>query len=336
MGLLVNGEWQDRWYDTKATDGHFARSQSQFRHWITTDGSAGPTGAAGFKAETGRYHLYVSLACPWAHRTLIFRVLKGLASSISVSVVNPLMKEHGWTFDPAPGVVADPLHQSQYLHQLYTQAAADYSGRVTVPILWDKHRDTIVSNESADIIRMLNSAFDQAGATPGDYYPVALRREIDSLNQHIYDSVNNGVYKAGFATTQAAYEDALYPLFASLDQLEHRLSQQRYLLGERITEADWRLFTTLIRFDPVYVGHFKCNLRPIRSYPHLWGYLKELYQWPGVRATVDMAHIKTHYYASHDMINPTGVVPVGPLQDLDSPHQRDAPASERRPPVTSG
>lgn len=323
MGLLVNGEWQDRWYDTKATDGHFARSQSQFRHWVTADGSAGPSGTGGFKAEVGRYHLYVSLACPWAHRTLIFRVLKGLESSIGVSVVNPLMKEHGWTFDPAPGVVADPQHQSQYAHQLYTRAAADYSGRVTVPILWDKQQNTIVSNESADIIRMLNSAFDQIGALPGDYYPASLRPEIDSLNQIIYDRVNNGVYKAGFATTQAAYEEAVYPLFASLDELEQRLSKQRYLLGEQITEADWRLFTTLIRFDPVYVGHFKCNLRTISSYPNLWGYLKELYQWPGVRATVDMAHIKTHYYASHDMINPTGVVPVGPLMDLDSAHQRD-------------
>lgn len=323
MGLLVNGEWQDHWYDTTTTGGHFARSEAQFRHWITPDGSAGPSGDAGFKAEPGRYHLYVSLACPWAHRALIFRVLKGLDAFISVSVVNPLMKDRGWTFDPAPGVIPDAQHQARYLYQLYNQAAADYSGRVTVPILWDKQRDTIVSNESADIIRMFNSAFDAVGAVPGDFYPAAIAAEIDSLNAQIYDTVNNGVYKTGFATTQAAYEDALYPLFDTLEQLELRLSQQRYLLGSQLTEADWRLFTTLIRFDAVYYGHFKCNLKQITDYPNLWGYLRELYQWPGISATVDMQHIKIHYYASHDMINPTGVVPAGPLQDLDSPHGRD-------------
>ena len=323
MGLLIDGQWADRWYDTEATKGRFVRSEAQFRHWITADGSAGPSGEGGFKAEAGRYHLYVSLACPWAHRTLIFRKLKGLESMISVSVVNPLMVEHGWTFEPDEGVIADPLHQAHYLHQVYTAAEPEYTGRVTVPLLWDKQQNRPVNNESAEIIRMLNSAFDGVGAKPGDYYPQALRAQIDELNSKVYDQVNNGVYKAGFATTQEAYEEAAFALFDQLDELDQRLSQQRYLLGEQITEADWRLFTTLIRFDAVYHGHFKCNLKRIADYPHLAGYVRELYQWSGVAETVNMKHIKEHYYRSHATINPTGVVPAGPLLDFDSPHGRN-------------
>ena len=322
MGLLVDGQWHDQWYDTDSTGGKFKRSESQFRNWVTQDGSAGPTGDAGFKAEAGRYHLYVSLACPWAHRTLIFRKLKGLESMISVSVVNPLMAEHGWTFAADDGVVADPLFQADYMHQIYTSADHQYTGRVTIPVLWDKQQNTMVSNESSEIIRMFNSAFDGIGATPGDYYPAALRAEIDSLNEQIYNRVNNGVYKAGFATTQHAYEEAVAPLFATLDELEQRLSTHRYLLGDTITEADWRLFTTLVRFDAVYHGHFKCNIKQIADYPHLSGYLRELYQWPGVAGTVNMKHIKAHYYRSHATINPTGVVPVGPELNLDAPHGR--------------
>jgi len=322
MGLLIDGQWADRWYDTKATKGRFVRSEAQFRHWITADGRAGPSGEGGFKAEAGRYHLYVSLACPWAHRTLIFRKLKGLESMISVSVVNPLMVEHGWTFEPDDGVIPDPLHQAHYLHQIYTIADPDYTGRVTVPLLWDKQQNRPVNNESAEIIRMLNSAFDDVGAKPGDYYPQALRAQIDELNGQVYDRVNNGVYKAGFATTQEAYEEAVLALFETLDELDQRLSRQRYLLGEQVTEADWRLFTTLVRFDAVYHGHFKCNLKRIADYPHLAGYVRELYQWPGVEETVNMKHIKEHYYRSHATINPTGVVPAGPILDFHSPHGR--------------
>lgn len=322
MGLLVEGQWHDQWYNTDETGGRFERSQSQFRNWITADGSAGSTGKAGFKAEAGRYHLYVSLACPWAHRTLIFRRLKGLEKMIDVSVVHWFMGEHGWTFQQGPGVAADPLFNAEYMHQIYTQADPHYSGRVTVPVLWDKQQQTIVSNESADIIRMFNSAFDGIGALAGDYYPEHLCSEIDTVNARVYDEINNGVYKAGFATTQQAYEEAVVPLFKALDWVDERLSQQRYLCGDTLTEADWRLFTTLIRFDAVYVGHFKCNLRRIADYPHLQGYLKELYQQPGIRETVDFQHIKGHYYQSHDMINPTRVVPTGPLLDLDSPHGR--------------
>lgn len=323
MGLLIDGQWADRWYDTHSNNGRFVRSEAQFRNWITPDGSPGPTGKGGFEAEAGRYHLYVSLACPWAHRTLIFRKLKGLDSMISVSIVNPLMVEHGWTFDDAEGAIPDPLHGARYLHQIYTTAENEYTGRVTVPLLWDKQQDRPVSNESSEIIRMLNNAFDGIGARPGDYYPKALHEEIDSLNAQIYDTVNNGVYKAGFATTQAAYEDAVLALFATLDELEERLVRHRYLLGDQITEADWRLFTTLIRFDAVYHGHFKCNLRRIEDYPHLAAYVRELYQWPGVAETVNMKHIKDHYYRSHATINPTGVVPAGPLLDLDRPHGRE-------------
>lgn len=323
MGLLIEGQWVDRWYDTASNKGRFARSEAQFRNWVTPDGSPGPTGRGGFQAEAGRYHLYVSLACPWAHRTLIFRKLKGLESMISVSVVNSFMGEHGWTFEPDEGVVADPVQEARYMHQIYTTAEPEYTGRVTVPVLWDKHQNRPVSNESAEIIRMFDSAFDGVGARAGDYYPQALRTEIDSLNARVYDRVNNGVYKAGFATTQEAYEQAVFPLFEALDELDQRLSQQRYLLGEQITEADWRLFTTLVRFDAVYHGHFKCNLRRINDYPHLAGYVRELYQWPGVAETVNLKHIKEHYYRSHDTINPTGVVPAGPALDFDQPHGRE-------------
>ena len=323
MGLLVKGQWVDQWYDTDANDGEFARSESQFRNWVTKDGSAGPTGDAGFKAEAGRYHLYVSLACPWAHRVLILRRLKGLESMISVSVVNPLMAEHGWTFDEAPGVISDPITNARYMYQIYTATDPNYSGRVTIPVLWDKQQHCIVNNESAELIRMLNSAFDDIGATPGDYYPHALRGDIDKFNAKIYPNVNNGVYKAGFATTQRAYEQAVMPLFATLDELDQHLSHHRYLAGEQITEADWRLFTTLIRFDTVYYSHFKCNIKRITDYPHLSGYLRELYQWPGIKDTINMAHIKQHYYRSHLNINPTGIVPVGPDLDLERPHGRE-------------
>jgi len=324
MGLLLDGRWVDQWYDTKSNQGRFVRSESQFRNWITADGQPGPSGEGGFQAESGRYHLYVSLACPWAHRTLIFRHLKGLEEMISVSVVNSYMGDHGWTFATEPGATGDELYGLDYLYQLYLKADPNYSGRVTVPVLWDKQRQTIVNNESAEIIRILNSAFDEIGAAPGDYYPQLLRSEIDTMNSEIYDRINNGVYKAGFATTQEAYEQAVYPLFEALDALEVRLGMHRYLMGNQITEADWRLFTTLIRFDAVYHGHFKCNLKRIVDYPNLWGYVRELYQWSDVSETVNMQHIKDHYYRSHHTINPTGVVPVGPILDLNQPHQREA------------
>ncbi|WP_336799538.1 glutathione S-transferase family protein [Kaistia sp. MMO-174] len=318
MGLLVDGVWQDQWYDTRNTGGRFQRSAAGFRNWVTADGSPGPTGRGGFKAEPGRYHLYIARACPWAHRVMIFRALKRLQGMIDYSVVNWLMAENGWTFEPGPGVTADKVNGFRFLHQVYTKADPEYSGRVTVPVLWDKLTGTIVSNESSEIIRMLNSAFDGVGAKPGDYYPEALRPEIDALNARIYDTVNNGVYKAGFATSQTAYEEAIHPLFASLDWLEGVLSEQRYLTGDRLTEADWRLFTTLLRFDPVYVGHFKCNLRRLVDYPALWSYTRELYQVDGIRETVDFDHIKRHYYESHKTINPTGVVPLGPILDFDA------------------
>jgi len=322
MGLLQEGRWVDQWYDTGETGGRFVRKPPQFRNWITVDGAPGPSGSGGFKPEPGRYHLYVSLACPWAHRTLIFRALKGLQDMISVSVVHWFMAENGWTFDAGDGVVPDTINGSRFLHQVYTAAKSDYSGRVTVPVLWDKKTSTIVSNESPEIIRMFNSAFDAVGAQPGDYYPEALRPQIDALNERIYEAVNNGVYKAGFATTQSAYEEAVVPLFETLDWLDERLGDQRYLTGAAITEADWRLFTTLVRFDPVYVGHFKCNIRRIVDYPNLWGYLRDLYQQPGVAATVNMEHIKNHYYASHETVNPSRVVPVGPVLDFAAPHDR--------------
>ncbi|MFA7505184.1 MAG: glutathione S-transferase family protein [Burkholderiaceae bacterium] len=322
MGLLVDGKWVDKWYDTKSTGGRFERSEAQLRNWITPDGSAGPSGEGGFRAAAGRYHLYVSLACPWAHRTLIFRALKGLEDMIGVSVVNPHMAENGWSFAPAQGVVPDPVGAADYLYQVYQRARPDYSGRVTVPVLWDLERDTIVSNESAEIIRMLNTAFDGIGAKPGDYAPDDLLAEIDAINARVYDAVNNGVYKAGFATDQAVYEGAAAEVFEALDELESRLSGQRYLLGDRITEADWRLFTTLVRFDAVYHGHFKCNLRRLVDYPALWAYTRELYQWPGVAATVDFDHIKQHYHGSHPTINPNRIVPLGPVLDFEASHGR--------------
>lgn len=312
MGLLIDGQWHDSWYDTEATGGRFVRKDSAYRSWVTPDGSPGPSGEGGFKAEPGRYHLYVSLACPWAHRTLIIRALKGLEDAISISAVHWLMAENGWTFAPGPGVIPDPIHGADYLHQVYVAADAAYTGRVTVPLLWDRETGTIVNNESSEILRMLGSAFDDAGALPGDYYPEALREEIDDLNARIYDRVNNGVYKAGFATTQAAYEEAVYPLFETLDWLDERLTSRRYLLGDQLTEADIRLFTTLLRFDPVYHGHFKCNLRRIADYPALWRFTGDLLALPGVAGTVNMEHIKRHYYESHRNINPTGIVPAGP------------------------
>jgi putative glutathione S-transferase len=324
MGLLIEGVWRDQWYDTGSTGGRFERFTSRFRNWVTPDGSAGPSGKGGYRAEAGRYHLYVSLACPWAHRTLIFRALKGLQSLVGVSVVHWHMAEHGWTFEPGAGVIPDPILQASYLHQLYTHVEPHYSGRVTVPVLWDRQTGTIVNNESSEIIRMFNSAFDAVGALAGDYYPAPLRQEIDAINRRIYDTVNNGVYRCGFATTQQAYEEALAPLFETLDWLEARLAGQRYLLGPVLTEADWRLFTTLLRFDPVYVGHFKCNLRRLVDYPNLFGYVRELYQMPGVAGTVDLHHIKHHYYGSHTTINPTGIVPVGPLIDFSLPHRRNS------------
>jgi len=322
MGLLVHGKWVDRWYNTEGHEGHFVRKAAQFRNWVTADGKPGPSGRGGFKAEPGRYHLYVSLACPWANRTLIFRHIKGLEDIISLSVVHWNMSHQGWTFEPGDGVIPDPIHAAHYLHEVYTGADPDYSGRVTVPVLWDRKTETIVSNESAEIIRMFNNAFDGVGALPGDYNPEELREEVDEINARVYSNVNNGVYKAGFATTQSAYEEAVVPLFETLDWLEQRLSTQRYLLGERLTEADWRLFTTLVRFDPVYVGHFKCNIRRLADYPNLSAYSRDLYQHKGVADTINMYHIKQHYYGSHETINPTGVVPLGPALSLNEAHGR--------------
>jgi len=324
MGLLINGQWHDQWYDTKTTGGEFKRTESTFRNWITPEGSPGKSGVSGFKAEAGRYHLYVSLACPWAHRTLIYRELKGLQDMIGVSVVSPHMLEHGWTFhaDYSDDLVGDPLYSFSYAHELYTKAMADYTGRVTVPILWDKEQETIVSNESAEIIRMFNSAFDGLAAKPLDLYPETLQTEIDVWNDFIYPNINNGVYRSGFASTQVAYEEAYEQLFSALDKVEEQLGKHRYLTGDTITEADWRLFTTLVRFDAVYVGHFKCNRNRIVDMPNLWGYLKDLYQQPGIADTVNMDHIKTHYYASHETINPTRVVPLGPELGFMETHGR--------------
>jgi glutathionyl-hydroquinone reductase len=332
MGLLVDGTWRDEWYDTESTGGEFVRQDAAFRNWVTTDGAPGPTGVGGFAAEAGRYHLYVSLACPWAHRTLIFRKLKGLEDIISVSTVHPHMLANGWEFracEAGEFEAGDPLFGSDYLYQVYLRARPGYTGRVTVPVLWDKQQGTIVSNESADIIRMLNSEFSAFASSGTDYYPAALRPQIDRINERVYTRVNNGVYRCGFATTQEAYEKAFNALFEALDWLDDRLSTHRYLAGERITEADWRLFTTLLRFDPVYVGHFKTNLRRIRDYPQLAGYTRELYQVPGVAATVHLGHIKQHYYFSHRMINPSGIVPAGPALNLKDPHGR-GPAARLR------
>ncbi len=322
MGLLVEGKWSNAWYDTSASNGAFVRSQSQYRNWVSASGAAGPTGKGGFKAQAGRYHLYISLACPWAHRTMVFRALKGLQQMISVSIVNSYMGDDGWTFQSGPDVIEDSVNHVEFLHQLYTLAQPDYTGRVTVPLLWDKERQTIVSNESADIIRMFNSAFDEIGAKAGDYYPRQHRAEIDTLNKRIYSAINNGVYRAGFATTQQAYDEAVNTLFIALDELEQRLSEQRYLIANHLSEADWRLFTTLIRFDAVYVGHFKCDRNRIADYPALTHYLRELYQMPGVAQTVNIANIKAHYYQSHRTINPTAIVPAGSVSAFDQPHNR--------------
>jgi putative glutathione S-transferase len=315
MGLLQQGKWVDKWYDTKNNDGEFRRQDSRFRNWLTANGEAGPNGEQGFKAEKDRYHLYVSLACPWAHRTLIFRELKGLQDYIDVTAVEPIMLENGWE-------LSDPLYGFEYAYQLYLKADPSYEGRVTVPILWDKQTQTIVSNESSEIIRMFNTAFNGLTGNHSDYYSEDLRSSIDTVNTRVYDTINNGVYLSGFATTQQAYEKAFKALFASLDWVEGILSKQRYLAGEQLTEADWRLFTTLIRFDAVYFGHFKTNQQQIADYPAMSNYLRELYQVKGIAGTVNFEHIKTHYYGSHLGINPTGIVPVGPAQDFTKAHNR--------------
>jgi len=314
MGLLVDGVWRDEWYDTKTSGGRFERPPTRFHGWVTADGSSG------FMAESGRYHLYVSYACPWAHRTLIFRTLKGLGDIISVSAVEPIMGKDGWSLAAGD----DPVLGARFLRDVYLAADPRHTGRVTVPVLWDKRSGAIVNNESADIIRMFNSAFDAVGAAPGDYYPEPLRADIDALNGRIYETVNNGVYRAGFATRQDAYDEAVAALFDTLDWLEDRLSRRRYLAGDRLTEADWRLFTTLVRFDAVYYGHFKCNLKRLVDYPNLWAFTRELYQMPGIADTVNLDHIKAHYYGSHPTVNPTGIVPRGPRLDFTKPHGRDA------------
>jgi glutathionyl-hydroquinone reductase len=323
MGMLIEGKWSDRWYDTESTGGRFVRKDASFRNWITADGSAGPTGEGGFEAEANRYHLYVSLACPWAHRTLVFRKLKKLENLISVSVVDHFMGGDGWTFKDDDGGTGDTLFGSQFMRDIYTRAMPDYTGRVTVPVLWDKKRNTIVSNESSEIIRMFNTAFNALTDDEADYYPEELRGEIDAVNELVYPNVNNGVYRSGFATTQDAYEEAVTDVFDALDAIEKRLSEHRYLVGNTMTEADWRLFTTLVRFDPVYVGHFKCNRKRIADYPNLSNYTRDLYQVPGVPETVNLHHIKAHYYGSHETINPTRIVPVGPDIDYSAPHDRE-------------
>lgn len=323
MGLLVNGTWQDKWYDTESTGGAFKRQASKFRNWITADGSAGPSGDGGFPAASGRYHLYVSHACPWAHRTLIFREIKGLKDHISVDVVHPDMLGDGWTFETDhAGATGDRLLGQAFLRDIYTKAEPNCTSRVTVPVLWDKERGTIVSNESAEIIRMFNSAFDGITGNDADYWPENLRDSIEEVNNRIYDTLNNGVYKCGFATSQEAYDAAITPLFETLDWLEARLSEKRYLMGDQLTEADWRLFTTLIRFDPVYHLHFKCNRHRLVDYPNLWAYTRELYQWPGVAETVNFNHIVRHYHYSHDTINPHRIIPVNPVIDYAEPHGR--------------
>ncbi len=325
MGLLINGEWADQWYDTKATDGKFVRTEAQFRNWITADGAAGPTGQGGFKAESGRYHLYVSLACPWAHRTLIFRALKGLEPHISVSVVHPDMLNDGWIFDDTyPGATVDHLHETTFLRDVYLAAEPGITTRVTVPVLWDTQYNSIVSNESSEIIRMFNSAFNNLTGNHDDFWPLDLRDKIETFNARIYSDINNGVYKCGFATSQNAYDAAVHPLFEALDWLEDHLSTNRYLLGRTLTEADWRLFTTLIRFDPVYHLHFKCNRKRIIDYPNLWGYVRELYQWPGISKTVNMDHIVRHYHYSHNTINPSRILPINPNLDYEGDHRRGA------------
>lgn len=308
MGLLVDGVWHDEWYNTEDNDGKFIREDAQFRDWISKDGK--------FQPEAGRYHLYVCLACPWASRCLMMRKLKGLEEIISLSVVNPVMLEHGWTFEDGPGVIADPIIDADYMHEIYTHVDPTYSGRVTVPVLYDKKTDTIVNNESSDIIRMMNTAFDEIGATPGNYYPADLRDEIDDINNYVYDHVNNGVYKAGFATEQQVYEKEAQNVDDALAKLNDRLEHQDYLVGDQLTEADIRLFTTLIRFEHVYFGHFKCNLHHLTEYPHLWEYTKRIYNYENLADTVDFDHIQTHYYKSHTMINPNQIIPAGPDLDL--------------------
>lgn len=325
MGRLIDGVWHDQWYDTAKSGGRFVRSTAGFRNWITPDGRPGPSGEGGFAAAKGRYHLYVSYACPWAHRTLIFRTLKRLEDVIGVSAVHPDMLSDGWTFERSfDGATGDRLHGFEFMREVYTKADPGISGRVTVPVLWDTERETIVSNESSEIIRMFNSAFDHLTGNTDDYWPEELRDEIEAINTPIYETVNNGVYRAGFATTQDAYDEAVIALFDTLDQLEDRLSTQRYLVGDRITEADWRLATTLFRFDPVYHLHFKCNRRRLVDYPNLWGYARELYQWPGVAGTVRFDHIVRHYHYSHESINPYRIIPINPVIDWEAPHGREA------------
>ncbi len=322
MGLLVDGVWQDEQHLQRTQSGRFVRPTTRFRNFVTEDGSPGPTGSGGFAAARGRYHLYVALACPWAHRTVIMRMLKGLEDVVSMSVVEPLYGPHGWRFGSGPGTVPDTVNGASELAEIYLLADPKYTGRVSVPALWDKERRTIVNNESAEIIRMLNGAFGRFTNVRADYYPAPLRAEIDRVNDLVYENVNNGVYRAGFATAQEAYEEAFHALFGALDELERRLSRQRYLVGDAITEADWRLFTTLIRFDAVYYGHFKCNLRRIADYPNLSNYLRDLYQQPGIAALVNMDHIKRHYYGSQRHVNPSGIVPLGPQLDFTAPHDR--------------
>ena len=323
MGQLVDGEWHDVWYDTKSTGGAFKRTTAKFRNWITPDGKAGPSGVGGFPAESGRYHLYVSYACPWAHRTLIFRNLKGLAEHITVSVVHPDMLSDGWSFETDDnGATGDTLYGLKFARDVYTKADPEISGRVTVPILWDKQQETVVSNESSEIIRMFNSAFNGITGNTLDFWPEEMRDDIETVNARIYDTLNNGVYKSGFATTQAAYDAAVHPLFDTLDWLEERLGQSRYLMGDQITEADWRLWTTLVRFDPVYHLHFKCNKKRIIDCPNLWGFTRELYQWPGVAETVNFDHIVRHYHYSHESVNPHRIVPINAELDFEAPHHR--------------
>ena len=322
MGLLVDGVWQDEQHSTRTLGGRFVRPTTRFRNWVTQDGSPGPTGEGGFAAARGRYHLYVALPCPWAHRTVIMRMLKGLEDVVSMSVLEPLYGPHGWRFGTSPGTSPDSVNGASELAEIYLRADPRYTGRVSVPGLWDRERRTIVNNESAEIIRMLNGAFGRFTNVRTDYYPPALREEIDRVNALVYENVNNGVYRAGFATAQEAYEEAFHAVFGALDELERRLSRQRYLVGADITEADWRLFTTLVRFDAVYYSHFKCNLRRIIDYPNLSNYLRDLYQQEGVAATVNMDHIKRHYYGSQRHVNPTGIVPLGPQLDFSAPHDR--------------
>ncbi|HEY8268545.1 MAG TPA: glutathione S-transferase family protein [Xanthobacteraceae bacterium] len=322
MGHFVDGVWKEDSYDPKKEGGQFVRVPSRFRNWVTPDGAPGPEGDGGFKAEPGRYHLYIAHGCPWAHRTLIFRKLKKLENAISLSIVAPAMEERGWWFGDVPGSIPDNVNGKKFLGEVYLLADAHYTGRVTVPVLWDKQRKTIVNNESSEIIRMFNSAFDEFTNEREDFYPAELRTEIDKVNQLVYANVNNGVYRAGFALTQAAYEEAFKKLFAALDELEARLSKSRYLVGNRITEADWRLFVTQLRFDAVYYVLFKCNLRRIADYPNLSNYLRDLYQVPGVAETVNMDHIKRSYYRARPTTNPLGIVPVGPAQDFSRPHDR--------------